>query len=155
MKQNLHPDWNHDCVVTCSCGNTFTTGSSNKTMQVDICSACHPFFTGEIKFVDRQGRVDKFLKKMKVAESKKTEISKKRSKKAQKAAVEDDQQSYKQLLQAQQLKMKTDSKAKKTDDDKTAVKPDAKASKTKAAPVKKVAETKTPAKKAASNKEEK
>lgn len=118
MKQNLHPDWNHDTVVTCSCGNTFTTGSSSKTLQVDICSACHPFFTGEVKFVDRQGRVDKFLKKMKVAEAKKAEVNKKRAKKAQKAQAAGDQKSYKQLLQAQQTKMKADSKAKKTGDDK-------------------------------------
>ena len=67
MKQGIHPDWHHDTKVTCSCSNTFTIGSITDTLQVDICNKCHPFFTGELKFVDRQGRVDKFKKKMEAA----------------------------------------------------------------------------------------
>ena len=68
MKQGIHPQW-YECQVTCSCGNTFTTGSIESTLQVDICDNCHPFFTGEVRFVDRQGRVDRFLNKMKAAEN--------------------------------------------------------------------------------------
>ncbi len=60
MKQSIHPPYYHDAQVTCSCGNTFTTGSTKKEIKVEICSACHPFFTGEMKFIDTMGRVEKF-----------------------------------------------------------------------------------------------
>lgn len=60
MKSTIHPKYNTDTQVTCSCGNTFTTGSTLDSIQVDICSACHPFFTGEMKFIDTQGRVERF-----------------------------------------------------------------------------------------------
>lgn len=77
MKKGLHPK-SQDCVVTCSCGSSFTTSSASETMQVDICSACHPFFTGEMKFVDQQGRVDKFMQKMKKAQANKQTVTKKK-----------------------------------------------------------------------------
>lgn len=64
MKANIHPTWHQDTKVTCSCGNTFVTGSTKDAIVVDICSDCHPFFTGEMKFVDVQGRVEKFQAKM-------------------------------------------------------------------------------------------
>lgn len=64
MKTTIHPNWHTDCVVTCSCGNTFTTGSIESELKVDICSKCHPFFTGEMRFVDEQGRVEKFQQKL-------------------------------------------------------------------------------------------
>lgn len=64
MKTTIHPTWYNDCQVTCSCGNTFVTGSTEPTLKVDICSKCHPFFTGEMRFVDEQGRVEKFQQKM-------------------------------------------------------------------------------------------
>ena len=61
MKQGIHPDY-HEVTVTCACGETFKTGSTKKTdnIKVDICSTCHPFFTGKQKLVDTGGRVDKF-----------------------------------------------------------------------------------------------
>jgi large subunit ribosomal protein L31 len=64
MKANIHPTWHQDTKVTCSCGNSFVTGSTKDAIVVDICSDCHPFFTGEMKFVDVQGRVEKFQAKM-------------------------------------------------------------------------------------------
>jgi len=67
MKANIHPNW-QECTVTCACGNSFVTGATTPTMQVDICNKCHPFFTGEQRFVDKEGRLEKFQKKM--AESK-------------------------------------------------------------------------------------
>lgn len=67
MKQNVHPTYYHDAVVTCACGNTFTTGSTKQKLQVDVCAACHPFFTGQMKFLDTQGRVERFQTKMKAA----------------------------------------------------------------------------------------
>jgi len=62
MKQCIHPDY-HKCTVHCACGNTFETGSTVKEMKVEICSECHPFFTGKQKLVDTGGRVDRFKKR--------------------------------------------------------------------------------------------
>ena len=62
MKTGIHPRY-ANCKVTCACGNSFTTRSTKKELHVDICSACHPYFTGKQKFVDTAGRVEKFQKK--------------------------------------------------------------------------------------------
>lgn len=62
MKEGLHPKYG-EAVVKCACGETFTTGSTKKNLHVEICSKCHPFFTGKQKLVDTGGRVDKFKKK--------------------------------------------------------------------------------------------
>jgi len=62
MKKDIHPKY-YDCKVTCSCGANFVTGSTVPEIHVDICSACHPFYTGQQKFVDAAGRVEKFQKK--------------------------------------------------------------------------------------------
>lgn len=59
MKKEIHPQY-QTCKVSCACGNTFETKSNVATMKIDICSACHPFFTGEQKIVDAAGRVEKF-----------------------------------------------------------------------------------------------
>jgi len=62
MKKEIHPDY-VECTVTCACGNTFKTRSTKKEIRVEICSKCHPFFTGKQKFIDSAGRVEKFRKK--------------------------------------------------------------------------------------------
>ncbi len=62
MKKGIHPEYN-ECTVKCACGETFVTGSVNKEMKVEICSKCHPFFTGKQKLVDTGGRVDRFNKR--------------------------------------------------------------------------------------------
>jgi len=62
MKKGIHPDYG-ECTVTCACGNAFTTRSTKKEIRVEICSMCHPFFTGKQKFIDSAGRVEKFRKK--------------------------------------------------------------------------------------------
>nr|MBP3724881.1 50S ribosomal protein L31 [Campylobacter sp.] len=62
MKKEIHPQY-VDCTVSCACGNTFETKSNKSEIRVDICNACHPFFTGSEKIVDSAGRVDKFKKK--------------------------------------------------------------------------------------------
>ncbi len=62
MKAKIHPKY-VDCKVSCACGNTFETRSTVEKLNVDICSACHPFFTGKQKFVDSAGRVEKFQRK--------------------------------------------------------------------------------------------
>jgi large subunit ribosomal protein L31 len=62
VKQGLHPDYKI-AKVTCACGNTFETRSTSEKLNVEICSNCHPFFTGKQKLVDTAGRVEKFLRK--------------------------------------------------------------------------------------------
>lgn len=64
MKQGIHPKYFDNCQVTCACGNKFTTGSTVEKIEVDVCSKCHPFFTGQQKFVDIKGRIDKFNEKL-------------------------------------------------------------------------------------------
>ena len=64
MKANIHPVYHDDCQVTCACGNKFTTGSTLTKIDVEVCSKCHPFFTGQHKFVDIKGRIDKFKEKV-------------------------------------------------------------------------------------------
>ena len=63
MKEKIHPKYFNDAVVTCSCGNTFVTGSTKKTLKVELCSKCHPYFTGEQKVIDTAGRVERFKKR--------------------------------------------------------------------------------------------
>jgi len=62
MKAKIHPEY-IEATVTCGCGNKFVTRSTKKTIMVEICSSCHPFFTGKMKFVDTAGRIEKFQKK--------------------------------------------------------------------------------------------
>jgi len=63
MKKDLHPKYFDKCVVTCACGNSFTTGSTQETIKVELCNKCHPFYTGKQKFVDTARRVEKFKEK--------------------------------------------------------------------------------------------
>jgi len=70
MKANLHPVWYPDAKVICACGNTFITGSILREIKVEICSACHPFYTGAQKFVDSLGQVDRFVKKVETSKVK-------------------------------------------------------------------------------------
>lgn len=60
MKIDIHPQYNTEAKVTCACGNTFTTGSTKKELSVEICSVCHPFYTGATRTLDTAGRVEKF-----------------------------------------------------------------------------------------------
>lgn len=62
MKTGIHPDY-YETVVSCACGNSFTTGSTRKTLKVDVCSKCHPFYTGVRKVVDTTGRLERFSKR--------------------------------------------------------------------------------------------
>ena len=87
VKDKIHPKWFPDARVHCACGNTFTTGSTLKEIAVEICSACHPLFTGQQKFVDTAGRVDKFNQRVAAAERKKAEADERKRKKAEEAAA--------------------------------------------------------------------
>lgn len=70
MKANIHPQWYPEAKVTCACGNTFVTGSILPEIRVEICSKCHPFFTGQQKFVDTLGQVERFQKRTQEAQAK-------------------------------------------------------------------------------------
>ena len=68
MKEKIHPQWYPDAQVTCSCGNTFTVGSTKKQLKVELCSKCHPFFTGQRRVLDTTGRVERFKKRYGIKE---------------------------------------------------------------------------------------
>jgi large subunit ribosomal protein L31 len=73
MKEKLHPAWYPVVTVTCACGNTWETGATVAEIRTDICSACHPFYTGEQRIVDTEGQVDRFLKRLQVRDNKRAE----------------------------------------------------------------------------------
>ena len=66
MKEKIHPKYFPDAQVVCSCGNTFTSGSTRKELKVELCSKCHPFFTGAQRMLDTTGRVERFKKRYKM-----------------------------------------------------------------------------------------
>ena len=86
MKNNIHPKYYPNCKVTCVCGNTFLTGSTEPELKVELCSACHPFYTGKQKLVDTARRVEKFEAKIKAKDTVKDKKGKK-VKRAARAAV--------------------------------------------------------------------
>jgi len=74
MKQKIHPKYYPSAQVICACGNTWTTGATVPVIHTDVCSACHPFFTGEQRIVDTAGQVDRFMRKLEKKERKIAEI---------------------------------------------------------------------------------
>jgi len=85
MKKNIHPTYYPDCKITCACGNTFVTGSTLPEIKIEVCSACHPFYTGKQKLVDTARRVEKFEEK-KAKSAKLTDRKGKKAKRAKKSA---------------------------------------------------------------------
>lgn len=70
MKNGIHPTFYTDAVVTCACGNTWTTGSTKKVIRTEVCSKCHPFFTGQqSRLLDVEGQVDRFYRKLQARQS--------------------------------------------------------------------------------------
>ena len=63
MKEEIHPTYFPEATMVCACGNTWKTGATQETIRTDVCSACHPFYTGRQKLMDTAGRVDKFRKR--------------------------------------------------------------------------------------------
>jgi large subunit ribosomal protein L31 len=94
MKTDIHPPYHESTSVTCACGNSFTVGSTSSEISVEVCSNCHPFYTGKSKLVDAAGRVDKFQQRLKEtaakqkarATAKKTTHTKKAPKSRKKSA---------------------------------------------------------------------
>ena len=66
MKDKIHPKYYKDAQVVCACGNSFTVGATKKLMKVEVCSQCHPFFTGERKMMDTAGRLERFKRRYKI-----------------------------------------------------------------------------------------
>ena len=66
MKEKIHPTYYSDAKVVCSCGNSFTTGATKELLKVEVCSKCHPFFTGEQRIVDTAGRIERFKRRYKI-----------------------------------------------------------------------------------------
>ncbi len=77
MKQSIHPKYD-ETTVTCACGHTFTTRSTRQNLRLDVCSNCHPFYTGEQRIVDTAGQVDRFMRKLQTAQTKQSQIGQRR-----------------------------------------------------------------------------
>jgi|SRR3989339_2012001 len=89
MKTAIHPKWYSETKVTCACGNAFTVGATVAEITVEVCSNCHPFYTGQLKFVDTAGRVEKFKVRQAAKTLKKVSKTEKRKLKKQREIEED------------------------------------------------------------------
>jgi large subunit ribosomal protein L31 len=81
VKTKGHPKWYPEAKVSCACGSTFTTGSTSPTIAVEVCSNCHPLWTGQQKFLDTAGRVEKFNQRVAMADQKKAAAAARKTKK--------------------------------------------------------------------------
>ena len=81
MKQGIHPKYYISAKVSCACGNTFSTGSTQEVLQTEVCSQCHPFYTGKQNLLDATGTVDRFKKRAAVAAKKQAEVKPKKARK--------------------------------------------------------------------------
>lgn len=98
MQTNIHPKWYPETQVVCACGNMFTVGSTKPSFHVEICHKCHPFFTGEMKYVDTLGRVEKFQQKQKKAESQISVLVAKKKKKMEREKEQRTPRTLKEML---------------------------------------------------------
>lgn len=97
MKSDIHPKW-YQATVTCACGNTFTVGATKADIRIDICSNCHPFYTGEMKFVDTLGRVERFQQKQQKMATTAPYVSKKKKKQLEASLETPTPKSLKEML---------------------------------------------------------
>ncbi len=97
MKTDIHPRYELT-TTTCACGNVFVVGATKPELRVEICSHCHPFFTGEMKFVDTLGRVERFQQKQKAAEKTAVILAAKKKKKAEREEQLRSPKSLKEML---------------------------------------------------------
>lgn len=79
MREGIHPKWYPNAQVVCSCGNSWTVGATIEQIRTDVCSHCHPFFTGEQRIVDAEGQVERFVKRLERAVTTGTESRRERS----------------------------------------------------------------------------
>ena len=118
MKKDLHPDY-MDCKVTCAFGHTFMTKATVPEIKTELCSKCHPFFTGEQVLVDTAGQVERFEKKMQVAQKYQAEQEKKKPKVVKKDPAEEKEETTEELLAKIKKQMLEDEKKKKAKKKKT------------------------------------
>ncbi len=85
MKPGIHPKY-EETTVTCACGNTFTTRSTRQNLRVDVCSNCHPFYSGEQRMVDTAGQVDRFMRRLQTTQSRQADASQRRERDSGKPA---------------------------------------------------------------------
>lgn len=97
MKANIHPKYFEQAQVICACGNRFTTGSTLETIRVELCNKCHPFYTGEQKFVDSASRIQKFKQKQTIA---KQYLTKKVKKQEDQKAKDEAPKTLREMLMA-------------------------------------------------------
>lgn len=102
MKTDIHPKYYPTAKIVCACGNTFTVGSTVEEIHVELCSACHPFYTGQQKFVDTARRVEKFEEKKKAKETKST-VGGKKVKTAKRAAHKAEKKAKKVVMPLEQV----------------------------------------------------
>lgn len=95
MKAQIHPQYFDQATITCACGNKITTGSTSESIRVELCSNCHPFYTGEQRFVDTASRIQKFQKKQEVA---KVHQAKAVAKKEEKKKKDDSPKTLREML---------------------------------------------------------
>lgn len=95
MKAGVHPQWFNEASVVCVCGNSFSVGSTKEEIRVEVCYKCHPFFTGETRFVDTLGRVERFQKKVTHASQ---VVTKKKAKKEEKDEIDRQPKSLREML---------------------------------------------------------
>ncbi len=99
MKKDIHPTYYPNAQVICSCGNSWTTGSTQEVIRTDVCSQCHPFFTGEQRIVDTAGQVDRFMKRLDRYSKHKEKVSKRQ----EESQAKQEQRFLKQKLAALEL----------------------------------------------------
>ena len=85
-KKGIHPTYYHDATITCACGHVFITGGTVQHIKTDICSQCHPFYTGEQRIVDTAGQVERFMKRLQAAQT--LRPAKKKPKKSRQQLIE-------------------------------------------------------------------
>ncbi len=95
MKADIHPQYFEEAKVVCACGNMFTIGSTQETIRIELCNKCHPFYTGQQRFVDAASRIQKFQKKQETA---KQYISKKVNKEEKKKAQDQEPKTLREML---------------------------------------------------------
>lgn len=98
MKATIHPEWFAEALISCACGNTFKTGATKAEIRVEICSRCHPFFTGEARFADAEGKIIKFQKQMEKAKVSAPALAKKKAKKLNLPTDDSGPKSLKEML---------------------------------------------------------
>lgn len=98
MKTGIHPQYYSEAQVVCACGNMFTVGATKQNIKVEICHKCHPFFTGQMKFIDTLGRVERFQKRQKYAQTMAPAIAAKKEKKLHKPVEDKSPKSLREML---------------------------------------------------------